>query len=91
VIFLGQSSLHHALNRLASSEARFVVWGAQLPDQAYPSIGSDNVLGGRRATCTWRGWAAGASSSWATRKRRRSRSGCAAMPESARAVRHQPE
>jgi DNA-binding LacI/PurR family transcriptional regulator len=50
VIFLGQSSLHHALNRLASSDARFVVWGAQLPDQAYPSIGSDNVLGGRRAT-----------------------------------------
>jgi DNA-binding LacI/PurR family transcriptional regulator len=51
VIFLGQSSLHHALNRLASSsEARFVVWGAELPDQAYPSIGSDNLLGGRRAT-----------------------------------------
>jgi len=50
VIFLGQSSLHQALNRLAGSEARFVVWGAQLPDQAYPSIGSDNLLGGRRAT-----------------------------------------
>ena len=50
VIFLGQSSLHHALNRLAGSEARFVVWGAALPDQAYPSVGSDNLLGGRRAT-----------------------------------------
>ena len=50
VIFLGQSSLHHAFNRLAASEARFAVWGAQLPDQAYCSVGSDNVAGGRRAT-----------------------------------------
>jgi DNA-binding LacI/PurR family transcriptional regulator len=50
VIFLGQSSLHHALNRLAGSEARFAVWGAQLPDQNYCSVGSDNVAGGRRAT-----------------------------------------
>jgi DNA-binding LacI/PurR family transcriptional regulator len=50
VIFLGQSSLHHALNRMASSEARFAVWGAELPDQAYCTVGSDNVSGGRRAT-----------------------------------------
>ena len=50
VIFLGQSSLHHAFNRLATSEARFAVWGAQLPDQAYCSVGSDNLAGGRRAT-----------------------------------------
>jgi DNA-binding LacI/PurR family transcriptional regulator len=50
VIFLGQSSLHHAFNRLAGSEARFAVWGAQLPDQAYCSVGSDNLAGGRRAT-----------------------------------------
>jgi DNA-binding LacI/PurR family transcriptional regulator len=50
VIFLGQSSLHHAFNRLAGSGARFAVWGAQLPDQAYCSVGSDNVAGGRRAT-----------------------------------------
>jgi DNA-binding LacI/PurR family transcriptional regulator len=50
VIFLGQSSLHHALNRLASSDARFAVWGAQLPDQAYCSVGSDNLAGGKRAT-----------------------------------------
>jgi len=49
VIFLGQSSLHDAFNRLAEKENRFVVWGAQLPDQAYCSIGSDNVQGGRRA------------------------------------------
>lgn len=50
VIFLGQSTLHHAFNELAEKETRFVVWGAQLPKQAYCSVGSDNTLGGRRAT-----------------------------------------
>ncbi|MFA7262453.1 MAG: LacI family DNA-binding transcriptional regulator [Caulobacter sp.] len=50
VIFLGQSTLHTAFNRLAETERRFVVWGAQFPDQAYCSVGSDNPLGGRRAT-----------------------------------------
>lgn len=50
IIFLGQSSLHHAFNRLAESERRFVVWGAQMPDQDYCSVGSDNLVGGRRAT-----------------------------------------
>jgi DNA-binding LacI/PurR family transcriptional regulator len=50
VIFLGQASLHAEFNRLAETEARFVVWGAQLPDQKYCSVGSDNLLGGRRAT-----------------------------------------
>ncbi len=49
VIFLGQSSLHEAFNRLAENEKRFVVWGAQLPEQTYCSIGSDNIQGGRRA------------------------------------------
>ncbi len=49
-IFLGQSSLHDAFNRLAETEQRFVVWGAQMRDQAYCSVGSDNEQGGRRAT-----------------------------------------
>lgn len=49
VIFLGQSHLHEAFNRLADVEDRFAVWGAQLPDQRYCCVGSDNVLGGRRA------------------------------------------
>ena len=49
VIFLGQSTLHRAFNELARNENRFVVWGADLPDQAYCSVGSDNALGGRRA------------------------------------------
>ncbi len=50
VIFLGQSTLHDAFNRLSETEGRFVVWGAALPEQAYCSIGSDNIAGGRRAT-----------------------------------------
>jgi len=50
VIFLGQSSLHAAFNRLSETEGRFAVWGAQMPDQAYCSVGSDNLTGGRRAT-----------------------------------------
>ncbi|MDE1921996.1 MAG: LacI family DNA-binding transcriptional regulator [Gammaproteobacteria bacterium] len=50
VIFLGQSSLHSAFNRLAETTARFAVWGADLPKQAYCSIGSDNPIGARRAT-----------------------------------------
>lgn len=50
VIFLGQSTLHEAFNRLADTEDRFVVWGAALPEQTYCSVGSDNVAGGKRAT-----------------------------------------
>lgn len=50
VIFLGQSFLHERLNRLAETERRFVVWGAELPGQRYCSVGSDNIRGGRRAT-----------------------------------------
>ena len=50
VIFLGQSMLHEAFNELAATNARFVVWGAHMPGQKYRSIGSDNTLGGRRAT-----------------------------------------
>ncbi|WP_425999816.1 LacI family DNA-binding transcriptional regulator [Caulobacter sp. DWR1-3-2b1] len=50
VIFLGQSTLHEAFNQLAGTDARFVVWGAQMQGQKYCSIGSDNLLGGRRAT-----------------------------------------
>ena len=39
VIFLGQSSLHSAFNRLVDADHRFVVWGAELPDQDYCYIG----------------------------------------------------
>ncbi len=50
VIFLGQSLLHGAFNRLSQRHGNFVVWGAAMADQAYCCVGSDNVLGGRRAT-----------------------------------------
>jgi len=50
VIFLGQGGLHEDFNRLATTSARFVVWGAEFPGQIYCSIGSDNLQGGRRAT-----------------------------------------
>ena len=50
MIFLGQCMLHDAFNQLADTNARFVVWGAHMPGQRYRSIGSDNLLGGRRAT-----------------------------------------
>jgi DNA-binding LacI/PurR family transcriptional regulator len=50
VIFIGQSSLHHAFSALAARDNRFVVWGAEFPDAQYCAIGSDNVAGGRRAT-----------------------------------------
>jgi DNA-binding LacI/PurR family transcriptional regulator len=50
VIFLGQSTLHEALNKLSETGVRFVVWGAQVAGQRYRTIGSDNLVGGRRAT-----------------------------------------
>ena len=50
VIFLGQSSLHAAFNELAEYDHRFAVWGAELPQQSYCSVGSDNLRGGLRAT-----------------------------------------
>jgi DNA-binding LacI/PurR family transcriptional regulator len=50
VIFLGQGALHDEFNRLAATESRFVVWGAQIPGQKYCTVGTDNMLGGKRAT-----------------------------------------
>jgi DNA-binding LacI/PurR family transcriptional regulator len=49
MIFIGQSSLHSAFNKLAGRDDRFVVWGADFNDAAYCTVGSDNVAGGRRA------------------------------------------
>jgi DNA-binding LacI/PurR family transcriptional regulator len=50
VIFLGQSTLHAAFNRLVETEARFVVWGAEMSEQDYCSVGSDNPVGASKAT-----------------------------------------
>ena len=48
-IVVGQSNQHAALNEAAHGFLPMVVWGAHLPEQAYCSVGSDNVGGGRAA------------------------------------------
>jgi DNA-binding LacI/PurR family transcriptional regulator len=49
-IVVGQSDQHEELNEAARAFLPLVVWGAHLPEQAYCSVGSDNVGGGRVAT-----------------------------------------
>src|SRR3546814_18999610 len=46
VILIGQSFEHEAINRAAKGGLAVVAWGEHLADQAYPSVGSDNRLGG---------------------------------------------
>jgi len=50
VILIGQSLEHAAINDAARAGIPLVAWGAKLPAQKYPVVGTDNRLGGRLAT-----------------------------------------
>lgn len=50
VILIGQWRQHDQLNEMAGRKLPLVVWGGEMPQQLYCSVGGDNVLGGSLAT-----------------------------------------
>jgi DNA-binding LacI/PurR family transcriptional regulator len=49
VVLIGQSDQNDAINKAASIYNQMVVWGNELPDQTYCSVGTDNAAGARYA------------------------------------------
>lgn len=50
IIFIGQGNQHGKLNEIADLDHPMVVWGSNLTDRHYCTVGSDNVAGGYLAT-----------------------------------------
>lgn len=50
LVIVGQWRHHDQLNELAARKLPLVVWGGQLPQQRYCSVGGDNIMGGLVAT-----------------------------------------
>jgi DNA-binding LacI/PurR family transcriptional regulator len=50
LVIIGQWRHHDQLNEMAARKVPVVVWGGQLPQQLYCSVGGDNVAGGLQAT-----------------------------------------
>lgn len=50
IILIGQWRHHDQLNQMAAKRMPIVVWGTQIPQQLYCTVGGDNMAGGAMAT-----------------------------------------